>query len=561
MAISDNQMRALPSVHSSQQWLAAALESALRMRAPRLHASTPMVRQLAAKVGRELDLDAERMTLLDTAVRLRDVGMLALPDSVILAITRLTPADWELVNRHPQLSAEMLLPLDPVASAAPIVLAHHERWDGEGYPAGSRAEGIPQLSRLIATCDAFVALASNRPHRRGIGAEAALEHVCQERGSQFDPEMVDALVAVLTGKANPTVAGATTSIEPAASDAVARPGRARRRDGFKDVIAELDPLPAFAPALDRLLDVAASESGSGGDLVEAVESDTGLTVAILRRAQEVAARNRAANVADAVAALGAAGVVGAVEALPRTEFPWRTSPLAVLMHFSRVHSQAVTRAADRIVAELDLAQRDDILVAALLHDIGKLVLGRARSDYSAMIDNRTTSPEKRIRLEQQALGMDHASMGGLVLRRWGLPRRLADTVTAHHSAETPDEVATYVRLADMIAHHAQGETIDRDQLLRLCRVCGLSVHALTNVLFDLPQSGGSRRRRAEPSPLSTRETAVLRILAQGKVYKAIARELGLATSTVRSHLHSTYAKLGVEDRAQAVLRATEMGWI
>jgi ATP/maltotriose-dependent transcriptional regulator MalT len=157
--------------------------------------------------------------------------------------------------------------------------------------------------------------------------------------------------------------------------------------------------------------------------------------------------------------------------------------------------------------------------------------------------------------------MDHASLGGLLLRRWGLPDRLASSVAAHHSSEAENEVATYVRLADMAAHHAQGETIDRSEMLRLTRVCGLSPDALRDILFDLPHAGGSQRRRADPSPLSSRETAVLRILAQGKAQKVIALELGVATSTIRSHLHNVYAKLGVEDRAQAVLRATEMGWI
>ena len=107
----------------------------------------------------------------------------------------------------------------------------------------------------------------------------------------------------------------------------------------------------------------------------------------------------------------------------------------------------------------------------------------------------------------------------------------------------------------------QGESVDRSKMLRLAQVCGLPANGLRDVLFDLPHAGGSQRRRAERSPLSERETAVLHVLAQGKVYKVIALELGLAVSTVRTHLHNTYRKLGVDDRAQAVLRATEMGWL
>jgi DNA-binding NarL/FixJ family response regulator len=81
------------------------------------------------------------------------------------------------------------------------------------------------------------------------------------------------------------------------------------------------------------------------------------------------------------------------------------------------------------------------------------------------------------------------------------------------------------------------------------------------VLYDLPHAGGSQRRRAEPSPLTHRETDVLRLLAEGMVYKQIGSALSLSPSTVRSHLHHTYKKLGVADRAQATMRATEMGWL
>lgn len=536
-----------------------ALEAALAARAPGVHASTPMVRRLALKVCRELGLDAEAEAQLDLSVRVRDVGMIALPDSVALATASLSPSDWELVNQHPVIGAELIEKLPAVAFAAPVVRSHHERWDGAGYPDGLAGDAIPLLSRVIAACDAFVSMASDRPHRRGMGAETALEQVWQERGSQFDPTIVDALDSVLRGR---STAPRTPDAEVANRAAVPGSGRAHAlRGSFARAIEELDVVPAFAPALERVLAATAGDGARGSDLVAAIESDTGLTIAILRRVQGISSKHPIANVADAVAALGPSEIAEATKALPRTEFPWRTSRVEVLMHHSRVHAMAVTRAADRIATDLSVVQRDDILVAALLHDIGKLVLGRALPDYLDRIDPRAFTPEKRIQQEQRELLTDHASLGGLMLRRWGLPDRLVSAVSRHHSSSTEGDVATYVRLADMIAHHAHGDSVDRRRMLGLCGVCGLSGNQLRDVLFDLPRSGGSERRRAEPSPLSTRETTVLRILAQGKVYKTIAQELGLSTSTVRSHLHKAYDKLGVGDRAQAVLRATEMGWI
>jgi DNA-binding NarL/FixJ family response regulator len=138
---------------------------------------------------------------------------------------------------------------------------------------------------------------------------------------------------------------------------------------------------------------------------------------------------------------------------------------------------------------------------------------------------------------------------------------LSTAVAAHHGSTGRDQLATLVRLADMVAHQAHGNPVDRKLMLSLASSSGLSVAALRDALFDLPHMGGSQRRRADPSPLSTRETTILRRLAEGKLYKEIAGELGLSTSTVRTHLHNIYLKLEVADRAQAVLRATEMGWI
>ena len=541
----------------SAAWIAAALETALRARAPGVYASTPLVGQLAARLGRELSLDARSLALLDVAVRVRDIGMIGLADTVVLATRRLSSEEWELVNRHPVLGEQMLQELSLVSSAGAIVRAHHERWDGGGYPDGLSEQAIPQLSRIIATCDAFVAIASDRPHRRGLGAAAALDGVLQESGAQFDPATVDALTASLAKSTAPRRA-TVPEVEPAVRESPKRNGSGSHV--LQAALADFDVVPVLAPAYERILEATASERTLGGELVAAIESDTGLTVAVLRGAQPLMRSRPIVNVADAVAVLGVAGVDAAVRPLPRSEFPWRTSHLQVLMHRSLVHTQAVARAADRIARELDLPKRDDILAVALLHDVGKLALGRGLADYPTESE-REFNPEERVRRERSTWGVDHASLGGVLLRRWGLPKSLASAVAAHHSAESENDVATYVRLADMVAHHAHGEAVDGATMLTLSHLCGLSASVLRGILFDLPHSGGSSRRRAEPSPLSTRETTIVRLLAEGKRYKEIALELHVAASTVRTHLHNVYAKIGVDDRAQAVLRVTEMGWI
>jgi len=123
--------------------------------------------------------------------------------------------------------------------------------------------------------------------------------------------------------------------------------------------------------------------------------------------------------------------------------------------------------------------------------------------------------------------------------------------------------AAFVRLADMLAHYAQGSPVSPSEMLQSARAVGLGPAELRRVMYELPSASSqrNRQRHIDPCPLSGRELGVLQRLAEGKVYKQIAHELTLSTSTVRTHLHNIYGKLGAVDRAQAVLIATERGWL
>ena len=221
---------------------------------------------------------------------------------------------------------------------------------------------------------------------------------------------------------------------------------------------------------------------------------------------------------------------------------------------------ATQSAADRVARVLEYPDRDELLVSALLHDVGKLVLMHAYPAYPEQIHGEARTPEERIKRERRELGVDHALVGGVLARRWGLPDRLATAIERHHSDEAEGEAA-FVRLADMLAHYSHGQTVDPRELLKAALALGLSGDQLRSVMYELPQGTGAAKRNVDPCPLSSREVEVLKRLAEGKVYKQIAHELDLSTSTVRTHLHNTYAKLGAVDRAQAVLIATERGWL
>ncbi|HEY2320309.1 MAG TPA: HDOD domain-containing protein [Solirubrobacteraceae bacterium] len=329
--------------------------------------------------------------------------------------------------------------------------------------------------------------------------------------------------------------------------------------GIGRVMRHVHELPAFVPACDHAL--AALEAGRPrvAALIAAIESDVGLTVAVLRRARRVSTRRGIANIPQAVSKLSVEEVRAAIDEVPRAAFPWRTRQEALIQDL-RLHGQTVALAADRLAEEVQFEDRDDLVCAALVHDVGKLVFALAVGDANWCAESRSTTPEQRIRDERRMATLDHACLGSVLAERWGFPERLVAAIGGHHRSDSEMSLTSLLRLADIVAHCAVGDAVDRRIMLRLAAVLGVRGPALRDVLFDLPQAGGARRR-SMPSPLSDRETAALRQLAAGKVYKDIAEDLGVATSTVRTHLHSVYAKLEVADRAQAVLHASDMGWI
>jgi len=225
----------------------------------------------------------------------------------------------------------------------------------------------------------------------------------------------------------------------------------------------------------------------------------------------------------------------------------------------RLHAVATQAAADRLAREIDFPDRDELLTSALLHDIGKLVLVHAYRDYPAGVHGQARTPEERLRRERRELGPDHAVVGGVLARRWGMPSSLAGAIERHHADDATGQAAV-VRVADMLAHYGHGQRVDPNELLKAARVLGLTPAGLRKLMYELPYAGNGKRN-VDPCPLSGRELDVLKKLAEGKVYKQIAQDLGLSTSTVRTHLHNTYAKLGAQDRAQAVLISTDRGWI
>ena len=294
----------------------------------------------------------------------------------------------------------------------------------------------------------------------------------------------------------------------------------------------------------------------------AIESDVALVIAVLRLANslEGTKRGQVESVVTAVEVLSPEAVQQLAASAETFEFFERGKTWDAAPERFRLHAVSVQRAADRLAAQAGYPHRDGLLVTALLHDVGKLVLMHAYPGYPKQVHGPARTPEERLHYERRELGVDHALVGGVLARRWNLPRRSprrSSAITPTTPAATPRSSAS----PTCSPHYSQGLPGRAVELLRSARAVGFGPAELRSVLYDLPYPTSQRPRSVEPCPLSNRELEVLKRLAKGFVYKQIAHELSLSTSTVRTHLHNIYGKLGAVDRAQAVLHATERGWL
>lgn len=128
---------------------------------------------------------------------LHDIGKMGVPDAILLKPDKLTDAEWDVMRRHPGIAHEMLAPITFLRAALDIPYAHHEKWDGNGYPQGLKGDDIPLPARLFAVIDVYDALRSDRPYRAGWPEAKIRQHLRDSGGTHFDPRAVNAFLDVL----------------------------------------------------------------------------------------------------------------------------------------------------------------------------------------------------------------------------------------------------------------------------------------------------------------------------------------------------------------------------
>lgn len=173
--------------------LAAALEAKDSYTAD--HASS--IADLAVEVGAEFGLDEDALRDLRYGAIFHDIGKIAIPDAILNKPGPLTPAEFEVIKRHPIAGEQILAPVPFLEQVRRIVRHDHERWDGTGYPDGLKGRQIPIGARIVLVVDAFHAMVSDRSYRKGMSEESARVELRRYAGSQFDPDVVEGFLRVL----------------------------------------------------------------------------------------------------------------------------------------------------------------------------------------------------------------------------------------------------------------------------------------------------------------------------------------------------------------------------
>jgi putative nucleotidyltransferase with HDIG domain len=155
------------------------------------------VARYSREIARELGLPAEDQELVHTAGLLHDIGKFVFPDHILKADVPLTERDWQIIRMHPYQGARIVSQVEGYGPISEIVLAHHERWDGTGYPRRLAGESIPLLSRIISVADTYDVMTARDSYRDPVASIEAMRELQRCSGAQFDGRVVDAFISVL----------------------------------------------------------------------------------------------------------------------------------------------------------------------------------------------------------------------------------------------------------------------------------------------------------------------------------------------------------------------------
>jgi HD-GYP domain-containing protein (c-di-GMP phosphodiesterase class II) len=169
----------------------------LDTRIPQEYTHSPYFSKLVTTIGMEMKLDEKQIEAIKYASLLHDAGKIEIPLEILTKTTKLTTKEYNIIKRHPIKGAQILRPLQILKPAIPIIMYHHERYNGTGYPSRLKKGQIPLGARIMAVADAFEAMVYGRPYRERMNMDLAIKEIKKKSGTQFDPRVVEAFLKVV----------------------------------------------------------------------------------------------------------------------------------------------------------------------------------------------------------------------------------------------------------------------------------------------------------------------------------------------------------------------------
>lgn len=174
-----------------------ALSNAVDARDKYTAGHSERVTGFSLQIAHKLGLEDEKLQLLETAALFHDIGKVGINDDILNKTGKLSEEEFEIIKQHPQIGVNILCSIDFLNEVLPIILHHHERFAGGGYPRGISGEEIPLESRIIAVADTYDAMTSDRPYRKGLPHDIAVSEIVKFKGVQFDETVVDAFISII----------------------------------------------------------------------------------------------------------------------------------------------------------------------------------------------------------------------------------------------------------------------------------------------------------------------------------------------------------------------------
>ena len=190
---------ALEEVKESYQFTLEAMAAMLDAREQKTGEHSKRVAEMALVLAREMGVTPEEVQTIRMGALLHDIGKIAVPDSILLKPGALTPDERAIMRKHAQVGYDIIQSSPVLRPAAEIVISHHERYDGTGYPRGLKGDAICLGARIFAVIDTYDAIRADRSYSKGRSSKEAVEEILRHRGTQFDPAVVDALLRCQAG--------------------------------------------------------------------------------------------------------------------------------------------------------------------------------------------------------------------------------------------------------------------------------------------------------------------------------------------------------------------------